>query len=114
MVLLISAPSPEEFLFENVDEDGDPVPFPSLPLKIQVVDRVGSFIIEKDSGMTIEGNLGNLLRVRFTSEETSLLASKRQPLTFSIYKETPSGRVLVASGVIIAHTFVFPTPQQQP
>lgn len=108
MVVVLKAPTSEELILENVDGDGNPVPFPSPPFRLQVVDRNGREVLAKESGIFLEGQGNSIMRILFSSEETRTLAQKRQPLSFSLYKVSGGENLLLASGVLLSYLHIFP------
>lgn len=100
MVIVLKAPFQEEVILENVDPEGNPVPFPLQGIVFQVLDKQGKEVYRKTSGIEIFGANRNMMAIRFSPEETETLASRKQGMSFSIYTETGNH---IASGVILVY-----------
>lgn len=98
MVILLRAPFQEEVVFENVDQDGNPVPLPE-PLFFEVLNKKGQRVYLKTSGIEVFGPGNSRVLISFSEEETSMLARLGQALSYNLF--SLEGRTVV-DGTILA------------
>lgn len=98
MVILLRAPFQEEVVFENVDQDGNPVPLPE-PLFFEVLNKRGQRVYLKTSGIEVFGPGNSRVLISFSEEETSMLARSGQALSYNLF--SLEGRTVV-DGTILA------------
>jgi len=107
MVLLVKAKYSNYFYFRIEDDFGEPMNLFGLNLKFQVINKKGEQVLIKSvgNGVFLDPGRPGVLEVRINEEESSLLYSLPQPLSYALYYESPGGKVILSDGIITAYKF---------
>jgi hypothetical protein len=107
MVLLVKARYSNYFYFRLEDDFGEPVNLFGLNLRFQVINKKGEQVLIKSVGDGIFLDPGNpgVLEVRINEDDSSLLCSLPQPLSYALYYESTEGKVILSAGIITAYKF---------
>jgi hypothetical protein len=107
MVLLVKARYANSFYFRLEDDFGEPMSLFGLSIKFQVINKKGEQVLIKSVGDGIFLDPGNpgVLEVRISEDDSSLLCSLPQPLSYALYYESPGGKVILSDGIIAAYKF---------
>jgi len=107
MVLLVKAKYSNYFYFRIEDDFGEPMNLFGLSIKFQVINKKGEQVLMKrvGNGVFLDPGRPGVLEVRINEEESSLLYSLPQPLSYSLYYESSEGKVIISDGIITAYKF---------
>jgi hypothetical protein len=107
MVLLVKASYRNTFYFKFEDDFGEPMSLSGLNIKLQIINKKGEQVLLKviGNGILLDPDDPGILEVSISEEESSLLCSLPQPLSYSLYHETPQGKVVLSNGIITAYKF---------
>ncbi len=107
MVLLVKAKYYNYFHFKIEDEVGESMNLFGPNTKFQVINKKGEQVLIKSvgNGIVLDPGRPGVLEVRMSEEDSSLLCSLPQPLSYALYYERPEGKVILSDGIIIAYKF---------
>jgi hypothetical protein len=107
MVLLVKAKYSNYFYFRIEDDFGEPMNLFGLSIKFQVINKKGEQVLIKSvgNGVFLDPGRPGVLEVRINEEESSLLYSLPQPLSYALYYEGSEGKVILSDGIITAYKF---------
>ena len=107
MVLLVKAKYTNSIYFKFEDDFGEPMSLSGLNLKLQIMSKKGEQILLKGigSGLVVDPYNPGVLEVVLDENESSLLSSQPQPLSYVLYYEREEGKVVMSSGIITAYKF---------
>jgi hypothetical protein len=107
MVLLVKARYSNSFYFRLEDDFGEPINLSGLNLKFQVINKKGEQVLIKSvgDGIFLDPGSPGVLEVRINENDSSLLYSLPQPLSYALYYESPGGKVVLSDGIITAYKF---------
>jgi hypothetical protein len=107
MVLLVKARYTNSFYFKLEDDFGEPMTLSGLNLKFQVINKKGEQVLIKSvgDGISIDPGSPGMLEVRINENDSSLLCSLPQPLSYALFYESPGGKVILSDGIVTAYKF---------
>jgi hypothetical protein len=107
MVLLVKARYSNYFYFKLEDNFGEPMNLLGLNIKFQVINKKGEQVLIKSvgDGIFLDQENPGALEVRINENDSSLLYSLPQPLSYALYYESSEGKVILSSGIIAAYKF---------
>jgi len=107
MVLLVKAKYSNYFYFKIEDDLGEPVNLFGLNIKFQVINKKGEQVLMKSvgHGIILDPGRPGVLEVMISEDDSSLLYSLPQPLSYALYYESPEGKVILSDGIITAYKF---------
>jgi hypothetical protein len=112
MVLLVKARYTNFFYFRFEDDFGEPMNLFGLNIKFQVINKKGEQVLIKSvgDGISLDPGSPGVLKVRLDEDDSSLLSSLPQPLSYSLYYESSEGKVILSDGIITAYKFSGDSP----
>ncbi len=107
MVLLVKARYANSFYFRLEDDFGEPMTLSGLNIKFQVINKKGEQVLIKSvgDGIFLDPGSPGVLEVRISEDDSSLLCSLPQPLSYALYHEIPGGKKILSDGIITAYKF---------
>jgi len=107
MVLLVKAKYSNYFYFRPLDRFEQSMDLSGLDIKFQVINKKGEQVLIKSVGDGIFLDPGDpgVVGVRINENDSSLLCSLPQPLSYALYYESSEGKVMLSNGIITAYKF---------